>query len=100
VRKMQQLWLLHVASELTQSVTPPERSHPGIVLACRTLLPGTTEALQRHLMFAERACQVSTYPLPLGGYYADAGTSMSAPELAGCVALLIDALPGASHALL
>ena len=51
-------------------------------------------------MFAERACQVSTYPLPLGGYYADAGTSMSAPELAGCVALLIDALPGASHALL
>lgn len=39
--------------------------------------------------------QVSTYPLPLGGYYADAGTSMSAPELAGCAALLIAALPGA-----
>ena len=38
--------------------------------------------------------QLSTYPLPLGGYYEDQGTSMSCPALVGCVALLLQARPG------
>ncbi len=38
--------------------------------------------------------QLSTYPLPLGGYYEDQGTSMSCPALVGCAALLLQARPG------
>lgn len=39
--------------------------------------------------------QVSTYPLPLGSYHIDSGTSMAAPETAGCIALFLQAKPGA-----
>ena len=38
--------------------------------------------------------QLSTYPLPLGGYYEDQGTSMSCPALVGTAALLLQARPG------
>ncbi len=41
--------------------------------------------------------QLSTYPLPLGGYYEDQGTSMSCPALVGCAALLLQARPGQAH---
>ena len=38
--------------------------------------------------------QVSTYPVSLGSYHIDSGTSMSAPETAGCIALFLQAQPG------
>ena len=48
------------------------------------------------LTAADALClQLSTYPLPLGGYYEDQGTSMSCPALVGCIALLLQDRPGA-----
>ena len=46
------------------------------------------------LTAASRLAQCSTWPLALGGYYQDQGTSMAAGSLAGTAALVLQAKPG------
>ena len=52
-------------------------------------------AQERRLSMAGNEAQVSTYPVPLGSYHIEMGTSQASPEMAGCVALFLQAKPGA-----